>query len=375
VAGVGASAGGLEAFSQLLRAAGDLRHLAIVFVQHLSPEHESALVPLLSAQTAAPVVQAREGMVVEAGRVYVIPPNVQMEMRGTALHLTPRPKDRTRHTPIDTFLRSLAESLRDRSIAIVLSGTAADGAMGVRDVKAFGGLTFAQVPESAKYDGMPRAAIETGAIDLVLTPQAIGVKLTEIASGAPPSAPASAEHGIASDQLDRLYKLLRPVSGVDFRHYKLPTVRRRLLRRMSLHRLADVGEYLQFLEQNGDEARSLFQDLLIHVTRFFRDPESFEGLAASVLPAIVEGRPADHPIRVWVSGCATGEEAYSVAIALLEFLQKGHADLRVQIFATDVSDSAIEVARAGVYPTSIEADVTPERLRVFFSRVDGGYRV
>jgi two-component system, chemotaxis family, CheB/CheR fusion protein len=376
VVGVGASAGGLEAFSQLLRAVSDARSLSIVFVQHLSPDHESALVTLLSAQTTLRVVQAIEGMRIRPGYVHVIPPNVQMEMRGGELHLSPRPGDRSRHTPVDTFFMSLAEAAGPRGVAVVLSGTASDGASGLRDVKYAGGLTFAQDPDSAKYEGMPRAAIETGMIDLVLTPQDIGAKLSEIARrGHIPAAPFADDHEIGPDQLQRVYDVLRPVSGVDFTHYKLPTVKRRLFRRMALHRMTEVGVYLGLLERDSNEARSLYQDLLIHVTRFFRDPDSFTGLARHVFPAIVEDRPADHPIRVWVSGCATGEEAYSVAIGLLEFLQKDRPDTRVQIFATDVSESAIELARAGVYPASVEADVSPERLRLYFVRTDGGYRV
>jgi len=376
VVGVGASAGGLEAFSELLRAIDQATNLAIVFVQHLSPDHESALVSLLSRQTALEVLQASEGVQVRAGCVYVIPPNVQMELRGGELHLSPRPLDKSRHTPIDTFFSSLAEAAGARGIAVVLSGTATDGASTLRDVKLAGGVTFAQSPDSAKYDGMPRAAIETGMVDLVLSPHDIGAKLAEIARrGRMGPTPFADEHEIAPDHLERVYEVLRPVSGVDFRHYKLPTVKRRLFRRMALHRLTEVGLYLELVERDPNEARSLYQDLLIHVTRFFRDPESFFGLSSHVLPAVVENRPADRPIRVWVSGCATGEEAYSVAITLLEFLQAGRSDLKVQIFATDVSESAIEFARAGVYPTSIEADVSPERLRVFFTRVAAGYRV
>ncbi len=376
VVGVGASAGGLEAFSQILRACNDAKSLAIVFVQHLSPHHESALVSLLAVQTPLTVVQAEEAMLVEAGHVYVIPPNVQMEMRGAALHLSPRPADRTRHTPIDAFLVSLADSVQERSVAVILSGTASDGAIGLADVKRAGGITFAQSPDSAKYDGMPRAAIDTGMVDLVLSPAAIGAKLTELGvRGRMPATMFADEHEVAPASLQRIYDLLRPVSGVDFRHYKLPTIKRRLFRRMALHRLTDVGDYIQLLESNANEARSLFHDLLIHVTRFFRDPDSFGGLSSQVFPAILEGRPPDQPIRVWVSGCATGEEAYSVAIVLTEFLQKDHPDTRVQIFGTDVSESAIEFARAGVYPVSIEADVSEERRRAYFTRVDGGYRV
>jgi len=376
VVGVGASAGGLEAFSQLLRACGDARHLAIVFVQHLSPHHDSALVPLLKVQTSLTVLQAEERMRVQAGRVYVIPPNVQIEMRGAELHLSPRPADRSKHTPIDAFLLSLAEAAGERAVAVILSGTASDGAIGLAEVKRAGGITVAQSPETAKYDGMPRAAIDTGMVDLVLGPEAIGAKLAELGVRGHTAATTFAdEHEVPEEQLQRIYDVLRPVSGVDFRHYKLPTIKRRLFRRMALHRLSNVGAYISLIEANPNEARSLYQDLLIHVTRFFRDPDSFVGLANHVFPAIVDGRPADHPIRVWVSGCATGEEAYSVAICLTEFLQKDHPDRRVQIFATDVSETAIEFARAAVYPTSIEADVSDERRRVYFTRVDGGYRV
>jgi two-component system CheB/CheR fusion protein len=376
VVGVGASAGGLEAFSQVLRAMSEARGVAIVFVQHLSPQHESALVPLLASQTAMEVVQVTEGMRVEADHVYVIPPNVQMAMRGRDLHLAPRPKDRSKYTPIDAFLISLAEAVQDRAIAVILSGTASDGALGLREVKGAGGLTLAQLPESAKYDGMPRAAIDTGMVDLVLTPQAIGEKLADISTrGRLPVTRFTDEHEVADEDLQHIFELLRPVSGVDFKHYKLPTIKRRLFRRMALHRITDVPAYVYLLEQNASEVRSLYHDLLIHVTRFFRDPESFAGLATHVFPALVEDRPADHPIRVWVSGCATGEEAYSLAICLIEFLQKELPDTKLQIFATDVSESAIEFARAGVYPTSIEADVSSERLRLYFTRIDGGYRV
>ncbi len=375
VVGVGASAGGLEAFSQLLRAIEHAPPLAIVFVQHLSPQHESALVSLLSSQTAMVVLQALEGMRVEAGHVYVIPPNVRMEMRGGELHLSPRPNDKSGYMPVDAFFVSLAESMQERAIAVVLSGTASDGAAGVRDVKAAGGLVIAQAPESAKYDGMPRASIDTGMVDLILEPSAIAAQLVDIAIRGRVVPAFGDDHELTPDQLQRLFDLLRPVSGVDFRHYKLPTIKRRLFRRMALHRIVDAGAYLRLLEANVNEVRSLYQDLLIHVTRFFRDPDSYDGLAAHVFPALMEDRRPDHPLRIWVSGCATGEEAYSVAISLVEFLQKGPLDVRVQIFATDVSESAIEFARAGTYPTSIETDVSPERLRLFFTRSDGGYRV
>ncbi|HKT79721.1 MAG TPA: chemotaxis protein CheB [Vicinamibacterales bacterium] len=377
VVGVGASAGGLEAFTALLRGLPARPGLAIVFVQHLAPQHESALVTLLTGQSTLPVVQATEGMQVEADHVYVIPPNTQMTIDKEALHLRTRPDDRTQYTPIDSFLTSLAQAAGNRAIGVVLSGTASDGALGVRDVKAAGGVTVAQTPSTAKYDGMPRAAIATGMVDLVLPPEAMGIKLAQLSRHAYIRTPekASPELPVSEAELKELFDLLRPISGVDFRHYKMPTIKRRLFRRMALHRLNDVPEYLRMLRNDAGEVRSLYQDLLIHVTRFFREPESFEALTREVFPALVEGRQPEQPIRVWVSGCATGEEAYSVGIALTEFLQRDHSDQRIQIFATDVSEAAIEHARAGVYPSTVEADVSPDRLRRFFAKHDGSYRV
>ena len=375
VVGIGASAGGLEAFSEVLRNVPADSGLAIVFIQHLAPHHDSALVALLAGVTTMPVEQAREGLQVERNHVYVIPPNVHMEMRGEGLHLMPRPEDRTKYTPIDAFLLSLADVVRERAVAVVLSGTASDGAIGLRDVKAAGGVTIAQSPETAKYDGMPRAAIATGMVDLVLPASAIGAKLAQLASRGVPTGGFGEDADIHPEHLQQVFDVLRPASGVDFKHYKLPTIKRRLFRRMALHRITEMPQYLKLLQGNPNEVRSLYQDLLIHVTRFFREPDSFQALAAHVFPSLVERRPPDQPIRVWVSGCATGEEAYSLAITLIEFLQQDYAETRVQIFATDVSENAIEHARAGVYGNGIEADVSPDRLRRFFTKIDGGYRV
>ncbi len=378
IVGVGASAGGLEAFSSMMRALPPNPGFAIVLVQHLAPQHESALPTLLTSYTTMPVIQVTEGMRVERDRLYVIPPNVQMGITDGHFHLKPRPDDRTQYTPIDSFLTSLAEHAKRRAIGVILSGTASDGAMGVREIKGGGGITFAQKPETAKYDGMPRAAIATGMIDMVLSPPEIAVKLTQVAVHPYVRELITAsgdELPVRDEQLRRIFDLLRPASGIDFKHYKLPTIKRRLLRRMALHRLTDVQHYIRLLEEAPAEVRSLYQDLLIHVTRFFREPESFKALGQGVFPKLVEDRREDQPIRAWVSGCATGEEAYSLAISLLEFLHEQHQDIRIQIFATDVSEAAIEHARAGVYPATIESDVPPEILRRFFTKVDGSYRV
>jgi two-component system CheB/CheR fusion protein len=377
IVGVGASAGGLEAFSTVLRGLAADAGVAIVFVQHLAPQHESALVTLLSSQSELPVLQAADGQRVQRNHVYVIPPNTRMTIMKDTLLLSARPDDRSQFTPVDTFFCSLGRSSGPQAIGVILSGTASDGALGIREIKACGGVTIAQEPTSAKYDGMPHAAIATGAVDLVLPPQAIGPKLVELAthSSTQSADRSSQDLPLSEQQLDEVFELLRPASGVDFRHYKLPTIRRRLSRRMALHRLGDVDHYVRLLREDPTEVRSLYQDLLIHVTRFFREPDSFETLIGEVFPTLLEGRRAEGPIRAWVSGCATGEEAYSLAIALVEFLQRDHREAPIQIFATDVSETAVEQARTGVYPSSIEADLSADRLRRFFVKQDGGYRV
>ena len=378
VVGIGASAGGLEAFSQLLHAMPENPGLAIVLVPHLAPQHDSVLPTLLSARTKMRVVQATEGARLEPDTVYVIPPNVQMGLVDGALHLLPRPTDRSQYTPIDFFFRSLADTCQEHAIAVVLSGTSSDGTIGLREVKGAGGIVIAQDPESAKYDGMPRAAIATGLVDLVLPPEEIAVELVRIAKHpleplpAPRTAPASPED--VADPFHRILLKLRSASGVDFTRYKRPTIERRVQRRMVLHKFTRLDMYLKYLDESPSEAQALYQDILIHVTRFFRDPESFDALKSAVFPEFARVQK-DQPIRVWVPGCSTGEEAYSIAICLLEYLGDQAHRSPVQIFATDVSDAAVEHARAGTYPESIAADVSPERLRRFFGKIDGGFRV
>src|SRR5262249_25448050 len=281
------------------------------------------------------------------------------------LHLLPRPFDRSQFTPIDFFLQSLARWAHNRAIGVVLSGTASDGAAGIREIKATGGITSAQKPKTAEYSRMPRAASATGMVDLVLSPQEIAEQLAHIQThpylGQPP-APSDADMPVSEEQLGEIFTLLRRVSGVDFRQYKTPTVKRRLLRRMALHRLTDSVAYIRYLRENTKEVHALYQDLLIHVTRFFREPDSFTVLTTETFPEIIESRSEEEPIRIWVPGCATGEEAYSVAIALLESMGDQAGSRRVQIFATDVSESAIEHARAGVYPLSISPPPSPQPL-------------
>jgi two-component system CheB/CheR fusion protein len=378
VVGMGASAGGVEALTQFFRAMPANTGMVFIVVPHIARSQEG-MPDVLRTSTDMTVVQAVDGMVLEADHVYVAPPGAQVELEAGMLRLIPRPIDRSQYTPIDHFFRSLADYARSRAVGIVLSGMASDGSAGLRDVKGGGGIAIAQEPQSALHDSMPRSAIATGSVDLVLTPAAMAEELVRIAShplvdggkGKRPAELIKADEG----QWAKVFKLLRQAGGVDFTYYKQPTIQRRLQRRMVLHKTTSVGEYLRLLQANPAEVKALYQDLLIHVTRFFRDPESFEVLTTRVFPQVAKAAGDESPIRIWVPGCSTGEEPYSIAIALLEFLGDKAAAVPIQVFATDVSDTAVEQARAGVYPDNIAADVSPERLRRFFSKVDGHYRV
>ncbi len=376
IVGVGASAGGLESFSALLRALPADPHLAFVLVQHLAPTHESMLADLLARCTAMPILQVTDGTRVQPDRVYVIPPNANMAIRDGVLHLLARSSGAEHHMPIDFFLRSLAEDQQNNAIGVILSGTASDGALGLRAVKAEGGITIAHDPSTAKYDGMPRAAIAAGAVDLVLTIEGIAAELTRLGRHPHVRSEPAERLDESEDHLKRIFFLLRQLSGVDFTHYKPATIKRRLTRRMALHKLERLQDYVRLLHQVPDEIGALYQDMLIHVTGFFREPEAFEALRSVVFPRILAERPEGARIRIWVPGCSTGEETYSIAITLLEYLdRRGHQPVDAQIFATDVSQNAIDQARAGSYPDNIKADVQADRLRRFFTPVDGGYRV
>src|SRR3989449_4575189 len=379
IVGVGASAGGLEAFTQLLKALGPGTGMAYVLVQHLDPSHESALTELLAKATEMPVRQVTDATPVEPNHVYVIPPNVDMIISQGILRLTARTETRGYHMPIDRFLRSLAEDQGSNAIGVILSGTASDGTLGLAATKAEGGITFAQDEKSAKFDGMPQSAIAAGCVDFVLPPEAIGRKLERIRAH-PYLAPASSSRTpeLVPDgdpQLKNILHLLRMANEVDFSDYKPATVKRRIIRRMALHQIGTLKDYVQLLRHHPAEVEALHEDLLIKVTSFFRDPAAFEALKAEVFPGILKHRSPEEPIRVWVPGCSTGEETYSQAIALLEFLGHRSADIPIQLFGTDLSQESIGKARAGIYPESIVADVSPERLRRFFAKVEVGYRI
>jgi two-component system, chemotaxis family, CheB/CheR fusion protein len=382
VVGVGASAGGLEAFKQLLARLPVDTGMAFALVTHLDPKHESILPELLARATQMPVSEVEDGTPVAPDHIYVMPRNTSMAIEGGALRLRPREEGRGLRHPIDAFLQTLAEDQGTRAVGVILSGTATDGTLGLEAIKAEGGITFAQEPKSARYDSMPRSAVAAGCVDFVLTPEGIAEELARI-SRHPYVAPAEiAEPGpeepaqpVVKNGFNKILALLRRATGVDFSLYKANTLRRRIRRRMILNKLDGLDEYAQYLRENAAEVENLYQDILINVTSFFRDPETFEALKEKVFPRLVEQRAPDEPVRIWVVGCSTGEEAYSVAMAFTEFAGEGADHIPVQIFATDLNQKAIERARAGLYTKNIAEDVSPERLRRFFTEAEGGYRV
>ena len=379
IVGVGASAGGLEAFEQLLGALPVSPGMALVLVQHLAPKHESYLTELLSRKTKIPVIEVREGERVLKDHIYVIPPNRTLTIENGILRLAPLESGAERRFPIDHFFRSLSEDRHAHAIGVILSGTASDGTIGLQAIKAHGGITFAQDDKTAKYTGMPHSAVAAGVVDFVLPPELIALELDRIArhirvfaseEGSPiPSTPDGEQ------SLSRILALLKIVSHVDFNFYKPGTIRRRIARRMFLKKIVTLDDYVQFLRKNSDEVEALFQDVLIHVTGFFRDSDAFEGLKAIVFPRIMSAKTSSSPVRIWVPGCSTGEEAYSLAIAWLEYLGKSGSSTTVQIFATDVSDAIVQKARAGIFTQSIAADMSADRLRRFFVKVNGGYQL
>lgn len=379
VVGVGASAGGLDAFTKLLKNLPTDTGMAFVLVQHLDPKHVSLLPELLARTTVMPVVEISDGTRIAPNHVYVMPPNYSLAMLHGVLHLMPRPDGYGKHLPIDDFLRSLAEDRQSNAIGIILSGTASDGTLGMKAIKAEGGITFAQNEDSAEYDGMPHSAIAAGHVDFVLTPEEIGKELVRIArhpylhpEETGPRGELLSEGG---DNLNKIFVLLRSRTGNDFTYYKHSTIRRRIKRRMVLHQLEKMEDYVKYLQKQPGELDALFQDVLINVTSFFRDPDTFEALKQEVFPFLMEKRPAEQPLRIWVPGCSTGEEVYSVAIALLEFLGDRAGNIQVQIFASDIDDKAIDKARVGIYPESIRDDIAPGRLQRFFIKTPGGYQI
>ena len=375
VAGVGASAGGLEAFTELLSHLPGDTGMAFVLIQHLDPKHESHLTELLSKASKMPVSEVKGETRAQANHVYVIPPRCNLSISDGVLDTSPRP-DSGRNMPVDSFLRALAADRGSRAIGVILSGTASDGTLGLQAVKAAGGITFAQEKRTAKFDGMPGSAIAAGVVDFVLPPAGIARQLVAIARESyVPIELLKATEPPADPALAKILRLVRSATGVDFTQYKHSTLQRRIKRRMALRGFAKLEDYSRDLEQNRQEANALCESCFITVTAFFREPAVFEELKERVFPALVENRGPEDPIRIWVPGCATGEEAYSIAICLMEFLDDMKSSVPFEIFATDISETAIEKARAGTYTGAALAHVSPQRLARFFTATERGYQI
>jgi two-component system CheB/CheR fusion protein len=357
IVGIGASAGGLAAFEAFFSGMPPVVDpgMAFVLVQHLAPDHKSILADLIRRYTRMQVFEVEDGMVVQPNCAYIIPPNRDMAFLNGTLQLMEPSAPRGQRLPIDFFLRSLAQDQRERAICIVLSGTGSDGTLGVRAIKGEGGMVMAQNPESTEYDGMPRSAIATGMVDYELPPAEMPAQLMAYvahAFGKPPKI-ASATPPKSDNALKKIFILLRSQTGHDFSQYKPSTIHRRIERRMAVHQINGMDGYMRYLQQTPPEVDALFRDLLIGVTKFFRDPETFKVLEEQAIPKLFAGKPASTAIRVWTPGCSTGEEAYSIAILLAECQEKRKQSYTVQVFATDIDSNAIATARAGIYPDGV----------------------
>ncbi|QFY42247.1 SAM-dependent methyltransferase [Candidatus Methylospira mobilis] len=374
IVGIGASAGGLEAFKQFfLHTAADTG-MAFVLVSHLDPDRDSLLADILQRSTIMPVAEALDQMPVEPNRVYVIPPNREMVIAQGRLQLSVPLEPRGQRMAVDKFLGSLAEDRKKSAIGIVLSGSGTDGTLGLQAIQDQGGVTFAQQPDTAEFDGMPSSAIQAGCATHILPvdkmPEAVLACAGTLASQTETPAFSTMKSGIRA-----ILKQLLDFTGHDFSLYKKSTIVRRIERRMHQLHIEDIEVYAHYIEENPDESRNLFKELLINVTGFFRDAEAFAVLRNDILPKMCRDKADDYVFRVWVAGCATGEEAYTIAILLRELMEKTHQPFKTQIYSTDLDDSAIAVARQGIYPPSIAQDVAQERLQRFFTREDARYRV
>lgn len=374
VVGIGASAGGLEAFEQFFRHVPADSDMAFVLVSHLSPDHESLLDEILQRTTSMPVIQAQDQTLVSPNTVYIIPPNRDMTIFHGKLQLRVMEEPHAQRMPIDEFMRSLAEDQGEKAIGVILSGTGTDGTLGLRAIIGAGGIALVQEPTQAKYDGMPTSAIRAGYANHVLPVE----KMPEVITS---GARMHQQHRLVSPQpaiaggIAHILMQLRTVTGHDFSQYKKSTITRRIERRMAQHNIEDAEVYVRYLKESPAEAHMLFRELLINVTSFFRDPEAFAFLQQDILPRIFKDKPENYVFRVWVAGCATGEEAYSIAILLREWMEENRRELKVQIYGTDLDDDAIAIARAGAYTPNIAQDVAPERLQRFFVKGDAGYQI
>ena len=375
VVGVGASAGGLQAFRQLLKAIPEDSGMAYVLIQHLDPSHESILPELLQKVTAIPVLEIADSIRVKPNHIYVLPGNKMMVANDGILELMPRPEVRkgVRNLPIDLFFKSLAEVHSTHAIGIVLSGNASDGTEGLKAIKEHGGLTFAQDEASASNTGMPVSAVKAGVVDFVLSPEEIPLKILELHKETKEAHTEVYQPAQDEEVFKQIISVLRIRKGTDFTFYKQTTIRRRILRRMEMHRKSEPAVYLKLLKSDIQEQDELYQDLLIPVTAFFRDEKNFEDLCKNIIPAIAEDKTSRETIRIWVAGCSTGQEAYTIAICFREFLGDNHRN--IQIFATDISEPAIAKARTGLYTKSEMAGMSPAHMEQYFTLMNGHYRV
>ncbi len=378
VVGIGGSAGSLEPFMEVFQKLPTRTGMAFVVILHLMPTHESHLPEILARQTEMPVHQIEDGMLPQANHIYVIPPNASVLLEADRLRLVPRPSSGP-FLPVNTLFQSLAAVQKNFAIGVVLSGMDGDGALGMRAIKGEGGFSLVQTPSSARQPGMPSSSIANDHVDMVLEPSEIAVQLAVLGRRFSDSNWLRLEQGPPTPgderEFARVLKLLRGVSGVDFRLYKPATIRRRVARRMVVHKLDSLTEYTAMLQSSSTELRALQEDNLISVTRFFRDLDVFEMLKSNVIPHIFADKESDQQIRVWVAGCSTGEEVYSLAMCLLEHLSGTPQEPGVQLFGTDASEENVQKARLGIYPESITNEVSPERLRRFFVKTEKGYQV
>jgi chemotaxis methyl-accepting protein methylase len=378
IVGIGASAGGLEALEHFLARVPKDSGLALVIVQHLDPTREGIMPELLQRSTRIKVIQVRDRTLVQPNSVYVIPPNKDMSILHGVLHLLEPASPRGLRLPIDFFLRSLAEDQQERSVAVILSGMGSDGTLGLRAIKEKGGLVVVQDPATAKFDGMPRSAVDSGFADIVAPVDELPAKIMTYLHRTPfaPHAEAVLE-GKTQSAMEKAIILLRAHTGHDFSLYKKNTFYRRIERRMRIHQIGKLANYVRYLQENSQELDLLFKELLIGVTSFFRDRPAWEELRKKVLPALIARHPAGHVFRAWVPGCSTGEEAYSLAMVFKEAMDEVRPRKRVslQVFGTDLDKDAIEKARQGLYPENICADVTPQQMTRFFKKEENGCRV
>ncbi|HEV3298717.1 MAG TPA: chemotaxis protein CheB [Planctomycetaceae bacterium] len=376
VVGIGASAGGLDAFKRFFSAMPAEPGMAFVLIQHLDPTHQSLTSELLARHTQMPVVEATDDLHIEPDHVYVIPPNHYLALSGEKLRLSEPPERRGMRVPVDFFFRSLADDRHERAIGILLSGTGSDGTNGVREIKAAGGMVMVQEPETTEWEGMPRSAIATGVVDYILPVEQMPKVLNRYVrhwyvKGAPPAPVADK----APDHLNTIIGILRSRAKYDFGGYKPGTLIRRIQRRMGLNHIPDMKEYIEYLRQSQGEVNALFKDMLISVTSFFREPKAWEALEQAVIVPLAATHGPEKPIRVWSAGCATGEEAYSLAMLILSHAQKQDKVFDIHVFASDIDHDALAFARAGVYPESSAADVPRDLLRRHLIHGEHTYRV